>query len=95
MKLASKILAAFAVMASFSSFATDIQQDAFTDIADAQALAEAHTDAPYAAIVQTAGSTAYISQEGTQSAVISQSSAGAFASIVQSGDANFAAIVQK
>jgi hypothetical protein len=95
MKLASKILAAFAVMASFSSFALDIQQDAITDIADAQALANANTDGPFAAIVQSAGSQAFISQEGTQSAVISQSSAGAFASIVQSGDANIAAIVQK
>jgi hypothetical protein len=95
MKLASKILAAFAVMASFSSFA-DIQVDAITDIADAQALAAAETEGQLAVIVQTAGSTAFISQEGTHSAVISQSLTGAYASIVQSGsEANVAAIVQK
>lgn len=99
MKLASKILAALAVIASFSSFAGDIdvQVEAFIDIASAKTLAEATTDIAYAAIVQiTGGSQAYIYQEGVNSAVISQSATDpSFASIVQTGAANFSAIVQK
>ena len=102
MKLASKILASFAVMASFSSFAADLTSVDTTavtveDVAAASELMGTYTDGQIAVITQSAGgSVAFIDQTGVNAAVISQAAAdGGVAVILQTGEGNFAAIVQK
>ena len=101
MKLASKILASFAVMASFSSFAADLASVDTTavtvgDVAAASDLMGKYTDGQFAVITQSAGgSVAFIDQTGLNAAVISQAVDGGVAVILQTGSANFAAIVQK
>ena len=93
MKIASKFIAALAVVASFSSFAADaIDTSAgVTDMATAIELAEAGATV----IFQTAGdSFASIEQVGLNSAVIVQMTDGAAAAIVQTGAGNKAIIVQ-
>ena len=101
MKLASKILASFAVMASFSSFAADLASVDTTavtvaDVAAASELMGSYADGQIAVITQSAGgSVAFIDQTAVNAAVISQALDGGLAVILQTGEANFAAIVQK
>jgi len=101
MKLASKILASFAVMASFSSFAADLASVDTTavtvgDVAAASELMATYTDGQIAVITQSAaGSVAFIDQTAVNAAVISQALDGGVAVILQTGEGNFAAIVQK
>ena len=97
MKLASKVIAAMAVMACFSSFAEPIDNDTLsglTDLAGAVDLAgDGNTSA--AAILQTGGTSfASIDQTGTNAAVILQTAADSRAAIVQSNDNNIAIIYQ-
>ena len=99
MKLASKILASFAVMASFSSFAADmgsVDTAAVTaaDMAAAVVLFDNSVD-QYAVITQVTGSVAFIEQTGVNKALISQANDNSAAVILQTGENNFAAIVQK
>jgi len=101
MKLASKILASFAVMASFSSFAgqdfttIDTAGVSPTDLAAAADLLTNATADQYAVIIQATGSVAAIEQTGPNRALISQANDNSAAVILQTGDNNFAAIVQK
>jgi len=101
MKLASKFIAALAVTASFSSFAVDTvdSQDlakmvATITMADAVSLA-GDGQTSNAAIYQTEGSAALISQTGINGASIIQVIEAATAAIVQAGDNNLAVIYQK
>ena len=101
MKLASKILAAFAVMASFSSFAgqdmasVDTTTVTAADMAAAVDLLTNATADQYAVITQATGSVAFIEQSGANRALISQVSDNSAAVIIQTGSDNFAFIVQK
>jgi hypothetical protein len=94
MKIASKFIAALAVVASFSSFAADsIDTSAgVTDMATAIELAEAG-----ATVIFQTGSDSFASIEqsgGLNTAVIAQMTDGAAAAIVQKGEGNVAIIVQ-
>ena len=101
MKLASKILASFAVMASFSSFAGqtmdsfDLTAVTAADMAAAFDLFAGATADQYAVITQVSGSAAFIEQTGANHALINQANDNSAAIILQTGADNFAAIVQK
>ena len=98
MKLASKFIAALAVVASFSSFAADaIDTDALSGVTDLAGAIELAGDASVAtaAIFQIEGAnSALISQIGANGAVIAQNTAEAAAAIVQTGAGNIAVISQ-
>jgi len=102
MKLASKFIAALAVVASSSSFAADIATVVelatvpitdFTTMADLAALG---TDGSLAVISQSgSNSIAMIQQDTPNVAVINQTADGASAIVIQTGGAgNVAAIIQ-
>ena len=102
MKLASKFIAALAVVASSSSFAVDIAAVVdlavtpitdFTTMADLAALG---TDGSLAVISQSGNdSMAMIHQDTPNVAVINQTADGASAIVIQTGGANnVAAIIQ-
>jgi len=102
MKLASKFIAALAVVASSSSFAADIATVVelavtpitdFTTMADLAALG---TDGSLAVISQSgSNSIAMIHQDTPNVAVINQTAEGASAIVIQTGGAgNVAAIIQ-
>jgi predicted ThiF/HesA family dinucleotide-utilizing enzyme len=96
MKLASKFIAALAVVASFSSFAADaIDTDALSGVTDLAGAIELAGDAsvPTAAIFQVEASNAFISQIGANGAAIIQN-VEATAAIIQSGEGNVAVIFQ-
>ena len=97
MKLASKFIAAFAVIASFSSFAADPILG-LADVADVTAALELAGDGTVstAAILQSSGTSfATIEQTGANAAVIVQSVEGSRAAIIQTGSENIAVIVQQ
>jgi len=97
MKIVSKFVAAFAVMASFSSFAADPILGV-ADVVDLETAVEAvgTGDVSAAVITQPAGgSFAAIEQTGANAAAIIQLVDESRASIVQTGEANSAIIIQK
>ena len=97
MKIVSKFIAAFAVMASFSSFAADPILGV-ADIADLDTAVEAvgTGDLSAAAIFQPAGASfAAIEQTGLNAAAIIQMLDESRASIVQTGEENSAIIIQQ
>ena len=97
MKLASKFIAALAVVASFSSFAADpIDTDTLSGVTDLAGAIELAGDAyvTTAAIFQVELSNASISQTGLNGAAIIQIAAETAAAIIQSGEGNVAVIFQ-
>jgi hypothetical protein len=102
MKLASKIIAALAVVASSSSFAADVAavvELATTPITDFSTIADIAllgADGSLAAISQSGtGSNALVLQDTPNVAVINQAGEGASAVIIQTGgENNVAAIIQ-
>jgi hypothetical protein len=98
MKFASKFAAVIAVLASFSSFAADLDLTTSTiiDVASAgTAISAAGTDGAVAGIAQATGSFAYIDQTGVNVAFINQTADKSLAAIVQTGAGNTAVIMQK
>ena len=98
MKLASKFIAALAVMASFSSFAADIvvtddYSTTGTDFDTAAAL-PGDGSSSYAGILQGVDSIAIITQVGVNAALIFQASSESAGSISQNGSGNVGVIYQ-
>ena len=97
MKIVSKFIAAFAVMASFSSFAADPILGV-VEIEDLDGAVEAIGDGAESAsvVLQTAGgSFAAIEQTGANAAAIIQLVDDSRSSIVQTGEGNSAIIIQQ
>jgi ABC-type phosphate transport system substrate-binding protein len=96
MKIASKFIAALAVVASFSSFAAD-PIEGLAEVSDLAGAIELAGDGStsLAAILQTGGTSfAAIEQTGANGAVVVQAAADASASVVQTGEGNLAIIFQ-
>ena len=101
MKLASKLIASLALIASFSSYAADIGTvvelssspiENFTTAGDLAALG---AEGAVAIITQSGtGSIGLVTQTGANSTVINQTIDGTTVVVIQSGSANFAGVIQ-
>lgn len=101
MKLASKLIASLALIASFSSNAADIAvvvELASTPIENfetAAELAALGVDGAVAIITQSGtGSIGLVTQTGANSTVINQTIDATTVVVIQSGEANFAGVIQ-
>jgi len=101
MKLASKLIASLALIASFSSYAADIDavvtlsSDPIADFSTAAELAALGEEGAVAIITQSGeGSIGLVTQTGANSAVVNQTVDDTTVVIIQGGSSNFAGVIQ-